>query len=78
MVKTHRIAYTDPTTPPTPQRDECLLVSKMLFPVPPESAATAPLASPMQAEHDKSHETKSRQIVNISDLTHIHLHPEDI
>ena len=27
----------------------------------------------MQREHDKDHETKSRPIVNISDITHIHL-----
>jgi hypothetical protein len=66
-------ALTDPVTPPPPKQDERPDIAKLLFPVPPESATTAPLASPMQCEHNKSHETKSRQTVNISNLTRIRL-----
>ena len=39
----------------------------------PHSAATARLPSPMQREHDKDRDTKSRRIVNISDITRIRL-----
>jgi len=65
MVTTRRMAaLTDPTSP-----------SSTLFDtVVPHSAATARLPSPMQREHDKDRETKSCQIVNISDITHIRLH----
>jgi len=46
----------------------------MLFDtVDPHSAATVRLPSPMQREHDKDHEAKSRPIVNISDITRIRL-----
>jgi hypothetical protein len=41
--------------------------------VDPYSAATVHLPYPMQHQHDKDHETKSRPIVNISDITCIHL-----
>ena len=41
--------------------------------VDPHSAATVRLPSPLQREHDKDHETKSRPIVNISDITLIRL-----
>jgi len=64
MVKTHRMAaLTDPARPPTESFDTVV----------PHSAATAPLPSPMQREHDKDRETKSRRIVNISDITHVRL-----
>jgi hypothetical protein len=39
----------------------------------PHSAATVPLPSPMQREHDNDRDTKSRWIVNISDITRIRL-----
>ena len=71
---TQVMVLTDPVTPPPPNRDERPLIAKFLFPVPLESGATAPLASPMQREHDKSRETKSCRIVNISDFTCIRLH----
>ena len=44
------------------------------YTVDPHSAATARLPSPMQREHDKDRDTKSRRIVNISDITRIRLH----
>jgi len=56
-------ALTDPTSPP----------SALFDIVVPHSAATARLPSPMQHKHDKDSETKSRLIVNISDITRIHL-----
>ncbi len=63
---------TDPVTPP-PKRDDRPDIAKLLFLVPPESAVTAPLASPMQREHDESRETKSCRILNISNVTCIRL-----
>ena len=65
MVTTHPMAaLTDHTSP-----------SSTLFDtVVPHSAATACLSSPMQREHDKDRDTKSRRIVNISDITRIRLH----
>jgi len=63
----------DPVTPPPPQRDYRPVIAKLLFPVPPQSAETAPLSSPMQREHDHSRKTQSRRIVNISDYTRIRL-----
>ena len=64
-------ALTDPTTPPSAKRIGSRNNTKSLNTVVPLSAATAPLPSPMQREHDKYHETKSCQIVNISDVTRI-------
>ena len=59
MVTTRRMAaLTDPTSPPSASFDTVV----------PHSAATARLPSPMQREHDKDRETKSRRIVNISDI----------
>jgi len=64
MVTTRRMAaLTDPTSP----------TSALFDTVVPHSAATVRLPSPMLRKHDKDHETKSRRIVNISDITHIHL-----
>jgi len=48
-------------------------IAKLLFPIPPDSAGTARLPSLMQHEHDESRATKSRRILNISDVTCIHL-----
>jgi len=62
MVTTRRMAaLTDPTSPPSASFDTVV----------PHSAATVCLPSPMQREHDKDHETESRRIVNISDITRI-------
>jgi len=64
MVTTRRmVAQTDPTSPPSASFDTVV----------PHSAATARLPSPMQHEHDKDRDTKSRRIVNISDITRIRL-----
>jgi len=64
MVKTRCMAaLTDPASPPSASFDTVV----------PHSAATAPLPSPMQREHDKDRETKSRRIVSISDITRVHL-----
>jgi len=64
MVTTRRmVAQTDPTSPPSASFDTVV----------PHSAATARLPSPMQREHYKDRDTKSRRIVNISDITCIHL-----
>ena len=64
MVMTHRmVAQTDPTSPPSTSFDAAV----------PHSAATVRLPSPMQREHDKDCDTKSRWIVNISDITRIRL-----
>jgi hypothetical protein len=56
-------AQTAPTSPPSASFDTVV----------PHSAATARLPSPMQREHDKDRDTKSRWIVNISDITRIRL-----
>jgi len=56
-------AQTAPTSPPLASFDTVV----------PHSAATARLRSPMQREHDKDCDTKSRRIVNISDITRIRL-----
>jgi len=65
MVTTRRMAaQTDPTSPPLASFDTVVT----------HSAATARLPSPMQREHDKDRDTKSRQIVNISDITRICLY----
>jgi hypothetical protein len=62
MVTTRRmVALTDPASPPSASFDT----------VDPHSAATAPLPSLIQREHDKDCETKSRRIVNISDITRV-------
>lgn len=53
------------TTPPTKPRGQ--------RPVPPYSAGTVGLPSPVQREHDESRATKSRRILNISDVTRIRL-----
>jgi hypothetical protein len=64
MVTTRRMAaQTAPTSPPWASFDTVV----------PHSAATARLPSPMQSEHDKDCDTKSRRIVNISDITRIRL-----
>ena len=64
MVTTRRMAaQTAPTSPPLASFDTVV----------PHSAATARLPSPMQREHDKDRDTKSRRIVNISDITRIRL-----
>ena len=73
MVQTRTMSNDDPVTPPPPQRDDRPVIAKLLFPVPPQSAETAPLSSPMQREHDHSRKTQSRRIVNISDYTRIRL-----
>ena len=75
MVTTRRMAAAeaDPTTPPSVNCIDC--PNNTFFPdtVVPHSAATARLPSPMQREHDKDRDTKSRRIVNISDITRIRL-----
>ena len=64
MVTTRRMAaQTAPTSPPSASFDTVV----------PHSAVTARLPSPMQREHDKDRYTKSRWIVNISDITRIRL-----
>ena len=70
------IVMTDPvTTPPSkPKPDDGRPdIATLLFPASPDSAGTARLPSLMQHEHDESRATKSRRILNISDVTHIHL-----
>ena len=78
------MTLTDPNTPPLPSPpkrkdndggDDRPLIAKLLFPVPPPPSAgsTAPLSCPMQRQHDHDCETKSRRLVAISDLTHLHL-----
>jgi hypothetical protein len=64
MVMTRHMmtALIDPKSPPA-----------SIDTVVPHSAATVPLPSPMQREHDKDRDTKSRRIVNISDITRIRL-----
>jgi hypothetical protein len=65
---------TDPvTTPPTKSDDGRPDFAKLLFPVPPDSAETAPLPSPMQREHNASRAKNSCRILNISDVTRIRL-----
>ena len=64
MVTTRRMAeQSAPASPPSASFDTVV----------PHSAATARLPSPMQREHDKDRDTKSRRIVNISDITRIRL-----
>jgi hypothetical protein len=64
MVTTRRMAeQSAPTSPPSASFDTVV----------PHSAATARLPSPMQREHDKDRDTKSRRIVNISNITRIRL-----
>jgi hypothetical protein len=68
---------TDPvTTPPSkPKPDDGRPdIATILFPAPPDSAGTARLPSLMQREHDESRATKSRRILNISDVTRIRFH----
>jgi hypothetical protein len=65
------MAATDPVTPPPPHRAETPKVAKLLFPVVPQSAATVPLPSLVQREHDSSRENNSCCVMNISDLTRI-------
>ncbi len=78
------MTLTDPNTPPLPSPpkrkdndggDDRPLIAKLLFPVPPPPSAgsTVPLSSPMQRQHDHDRETKSRRLVNISDLTRLRL-----
>ena len=74
MVQTRTMSNDDPVTPPPPLQDDRPVIAKLLFPVPPHSAETAPLSSLMQREHDHSRKTQSRRIVNISDYTRIRLH----
>jgi len=57
------VAQSAPASPPSASFDTVV----------PHSAATARLPSPMQREHDKDRDTKSRRIVNISDITRIRL-----
>ncbi len=65
---------TDPvTTPPTKPDDGRPAITKLLFPAPPDSAETARLPSLMQREHDVSRAKNSRRILNISNVTCIHL-----
>jgi hypothetical protein len=72
MVTTRPMAaLTDSTTPPSAKRIDCPNNTKSFDTVVPHSAATAPLPSPMQREHDNYRETKSCRIVNISDITRI-------
>ena len=74
MVTTRRMtALPDPTTPPSAKRIDCPNNTKLFNTVVPHSAATAPLQSPIQRKHDNYRETKSQQIVNISDITCIRL-----
>jgi hypothetical protein len=74
MVTTRRIAaLTDLTTPPSAKCIDCPNNTKSFNTVVPHSAATVPLLPPMQREHDNCRETKVRRIVNISDITRIHL-----
>ncbi len=74
MVTTRRmVALTDPTSPPLDKRIDCLNNTKSSDTVVPHSAATVPLLPPMQREHDNCRETKPHRIVNISDITRIHL-----
>ncbi len=73
MVQTRTMSNDDPVTPPPPLRDDRPVIAKLLFPVPPQSAETAPLSSPMQREHDHSRKTQSCRIVNIFDYTRIRL-----
>jgi len=64
MVTTRRmVAQTAPTSPPSASFDTVV----------PHSASTSRLPSPMQRDHDKDRDTKSRRIVNISDITRIRL-----
>ena len=65
---------TDPCTTPPTKSDDCRpAIAKLLFPAPPDSAETARLPSLMQREHDASREKNSRRILNISNVTRIHL-----
>ena len=68
-----------PPLPSPPKRkdndggDDRPLIAKLLFPVPPPPSpgSTAPLSSPMQCQHDNDRETKSRRLVNVSDITRL-------
>lgn len=62
MTRHMKAALPDPKSPPA-----------SIDTVVPHSAATVPLPSPMQREHDKDRDTKSRRIVNISDITRVRL-----
>jgi hypothetical protein len=62
---------TNHTTPPSAKRIDCPNNTKSFDTVILHSVATAPLPPPMQREHDNCCETKSRRIVNISDITRI-------
>jgi hypothetical protein len=58
--------------PPSLQRDKRPILAKLLFPVVPESDATAPLPSPNQLVPSKTRVSKNtRRIVNVSDLTRL-------
>jgi len=64
------LVHKDPATPPLPLPPK----RKAIVPIAPPSASsksTVPLPSPMQREHDKDRETKSRRF--ISDLTRVRL-----
>jgi hypothetical protein len=78
------MTITDTNTPPLPSPpkrkdnnggDDRPLITKLLFPVPPPPSpgSTAPLSSPMQRQHDNDRETKSRRLVNVSDITRLRL-----
>jgi hypothetical protein len=64
---------TDPVTTPPTKPDDGRPAAKLLFSAPPDSAETACLPSIMQREHDASRAKNSRRILNISDVTRIHL-----
>ncbi len=71
--KTRRMVNADPSLrPPSLQRDKRPILAKLLFPVVPESDATAPLPSPNQLVPSKTRVSKNtRPIVNVSDLARL-------